>query len=166
MLKAKFGWFIAKSVLGSWLGGGDLSGVDNLFPEKQRYIKNALKRNRVLGRRVLMIIAKYQKKFMDQSFLLGDEGGVFDQLCASLASLCFALSMDKPQAEYLKVAAALDLESELRMKGIPSSPKLQAAWAEVGRLMMDKNSQLHQDLIGDIEIADIPLDPRFIDRFI
>ena len=103
---------------------------------------------------------------MDQSFLLGDEGGIFDQLCGSLGSLCFALSLDKPQPEYLKVAAALDLESELRMKGISSSPKLQAAWAEVGRLMMDKNSQLHRDLIGDIEIADIPLDPRFIDRFI
>ena len=166
MLKAKFGWFIAKTVMGSWFGGCDMTGVDNLFPEKQKYIKKAMKRNRVLGRRVLMIIAQYQKKFMDQSFLLGDEGGIFDQLCGSLGSLCFALSLDKPQPEYLKVAAALDLESELRMKGISSSPKLQAAWAEVGRLMMDKNSQLHRDLIGDIEIADIPLDPRFIDRFI
>ena len=166
MPKAKFGWFITKTYLGSLFGGGDLSGVNNLFPEKQRYIKNALKRNRVLGRRVLMIIAKYQKKFMDQSFLLGDEGGIFDQLCASLASLCFSLSLDKPNAEYLKVAAALDLEAKLRMKGISSSPELQAAWAEIGQLMMDKNSKLHKDLIGDIEVADIPLDPRFIDRFI
>lgn len=164
--KMKFGWFITRTVLGSWFGGGDLSGVDNLFPEKQRYIKRALKRNRILGRRVLMIIARYQKKFMDQAFLLGDEGGVFDQLCASLASMCFSLSLDKPQPEYLKVAAALDLESALRLKGITSSPALQSAWAEVGQLMMDKNSQLHRDLIGDIEVADIPLDPRFIDRFI
>lgn len=166
MPKAKFGFFIMKTVLGSWFGGSDLSGVDNLFPEKQRYIKRSLKRNRVLGRRVLMIIAKYQKKFMDQSFLLGDEGGVFDQLCSSLASMCFALSLDKPQAEYLKVAEALDLESQLKIKGQSSSPALQAAWAEVGKLMMDKNSQLYKDLLGDIEVADIPLDPRFIDRFI
>lgn len=166
MPKAKFGFFIMKTVMGSWFGGGDLSGVDNLFPEKQRYIKRSLKRNRVLGRRVLLIIAKYQKKFMDQSFLLGDEGGIFDQLCSSLASMCFALSLDKPQAEYLKVAEALDLESQLKMKGQSSSPALQAAWAEVGKLMMDKNSQLYKDLIGDIEVADIPLDPRFIDRFI
>ena len=45
MPKAKFGWFITKTYLGSIFGGGDLSGVDNLFPEKQRYIKRALKRN-------------------------------------------------------------------------------------------------------------------------
>jgi hypothetical protein len=32
--------------------------------------------------------------------------------------------------------------------------------------MMNKNSQLHRDLIADIDVADIPLDPRFIDRFI
>ena len=40
--KMKFGWFIAKTVMGSWLGRGDLSGVDNLFPEKRRYVKRAL----------------------------------------------------------------------------------------------------------------------------
>ena len=113
-----------------------------------------------------MIIAKYQKSFMDQSFLLGDEGGIFDQLCHSLASMCFALSLDEPKPEYLQVAAALDLEANLRMKGLESSPELQQAWAESGRLMMDKDSQLHQDLIADIKVADIPLDPRFIDRFI
>ncbi len=164
--KAKFGMYIAKTFAGSLFGGGDLSGVENLFPEKRTYIQRALKRHRVLGRKILMIIAKYQKKFMDQSFLLGDEGGIFDQLCACMASMCFALSLDKPQPEYLKVAAALDLEAKLRMKGLSSSPELQAAWAEVGQIMMDKNSQLHRDLIGDIEVADIPLDPRFIDRFI
>ena len=166
MPKAKFGWFIARTVMGSWFASGDLSGVENLFPEKSRYVRRALKRNRVLGRRILMIIAKYQKSFMDQSFLLGDEGGIFDQLCHSLASMSFALSLDKPSPEYLKVAAALDLESALRMKGITSSPRLQQAWAEIGQLMMDKESQLHRDLIGDIVVSDIPLDPRFIDRFI
>jgi hypothetical protein len=113
-----------------------------------------------------MIIAKYQKSFMDQSFLLGDEGGVFDQLCKSLASLCFALSLDKPSPEYLTVAKALDLEAQLQMSGRESSPELQHLWAKVGRLMMDKNSQLHRDLIADIKVADIPLDPRYIDRFI
>ena len=165
--KAKFGWYIARSVLGSfnpWTGS--LEGVSNLFPEKRRYVQRALRRQRVLGRRILFIIARYQKAFMDQSFLLGDEGGIFDQLCHSMASLCFALSLDKPQAEYLKVAAALDLEAQLRMKGQTTSPELQAAWAEIGTLMMDRNSQLHQDLIADIEVSDIPLDPRFIDRFI
>lgn len=165
--KAKFGWFVAMTTLGSFMPSrGDLSGVDNLFMLKRKYVERALKRNRVLGRRILMIIAKYQKSFMDQSFLLGDEGGVFDQLCHSLASLCFALSLDEPKPEYLKVAAALDQEAALRMIGKESSPELQQAWAEIGQLMMDKNSQLHQDLIGDIKVADIPLDPRFIDRFI
>ena len=165
--KAKFGWFIVKSVLGSfnpWTGS--LEGVDNLFPEKEQYIRRALRRNRALGRRILMIIARYQKNFMDQSFLLGDEGGVFDQLCYSLASLVFALSLEKPNAEYLLVADALDLEAALRMKGKTSSPELQAKWAEVGKLLMDETSALHQDLIADIEVSDIPLDPRFIDKFI
>ncbi|MDG1872340.1 MAG: acyl-CoA dehydrogenase, partial [Mariniblastus sp.] len=165
--KLKFGWFIAKTFLTSlWPSQGDLSDVENLFMLKRKYVERALKRNRVLGRRILMIIAKYQKSFMDQSFLLGDEGGIFDQLCHSLASMCFALSMDKEIPDYLRVAAALDLEAKLRMQGKTSSPELQLAWAEIGRLMMDKDSQLHRDLIADIEVADIPLDPRFIDRFI
>ncbi len=165
--KAKFGWFIAKSVLGSmnpW--AGTLAGVKNLFPEKQKYIQKALRRNRVLGRRILMIIAKYQKSFMDQSYLLGDEGGIFDQLCHSLASLVFALSLDKPNPEYLKVAAALDLEADIRMSGRTTTAELQKAWAEIGDLIMDGKSKLFQDLIADIEISDIPLDPRFIERFI
>ncbi len=164
--KLKFGWFIAKTTLGSWFSSGDLDGIANRFPEKERLVKNAFRRNRTLGRRLLTIIAKYQKSFMDQSFLLGDEGGVFDQLCHNLASLCFALSLDQPKPEYLKVAAALDMESKLRMDGRETSPELQRAWAEIGALMMNRNSQLHQDLIADIEVADIPLDPRFIDRFI
>ena len=164
--KLKFGWFILKTTLGSWFGGGDLNGIRNPFPEKSAIVARGLKRNRILGRRILMIIAKYQKSFMDQSFLLGDEGGIFDQLCHNLASICFALSLDKPEHEYMLVARALDKESELRMNGKSSSPELQRQWAEIGELMMQKNSQLHKDLIADIEVADIPLDPRFIERFI
>ncbi len=163
---AKFGFFVAKTILGSWFGSGDLKGVENLFPEKRRYVRNGLKRNRVLGRRILMIVARYQKTFMDQSFLLGDEGGVFDQLCHNLASMCFALSMEKPNPEYLKVAAALDYEASLRMAGNECSPWLQQSWAEIGQLIMDPSSQLHRDLIADIEVSDIPLDPRFIERYI
>ncbi|MEM9941790.1 MAG: acyl-CoA dehydrogenase family protein [Planctomycetota bacterium] len=165
--KMKFGWFVTKTILGSyWPTHGDMGGVDNMFMLKRKYVEKAFKRNRVLGRRILLIIARYQKSFMDQSFLLGDEGGVFDQLCHNLASLCFALSMEKPETEYLKVAAALDEEAALRLTGKTSSPKLQQMWAEIGQLMMDKNSKLHQDLIAPIKVADIPLDPRFMDRFI
>ncbi len=47
--KAKFGWFIATSVMGSWLSTGDLAGVDNLFPEKARLVRRALKRSRSVG---------------------------------------------------------------------------------------------------------------------
>tara|TARA_B100001094_G_C18182120_1_gene801555 strand:+ start:584 stop:2677 length:2094 start_codon:yes stop_codon:yes gene_type:complete len=162
----KFGWYIAKSIIGYYFSSIDMTGVDNLFPEKETYIKRALKRNRLLGRRLLFIIAKHQKRFMDQSFILGDEGGIFDQLCANFASLCFALSMDKPNKEYLMVAKTLDLESKLMMSGRSSSLELQQAWAEVGDLMMDKSSQLHKDLIADIEVSDIPLDPRYIDKYI
>ncbi|MEM8733333.1 MAG: acyl-CoA dehydrogenase family protein [Planctomycetota bacterium] len=164
---AKFAAFAAKSVLGSFLPShGDLSGLGHLSAGKRKYVKRALKRNRVLGRRVLFIIARYQTSFMDQSFLLGDEGGVFDQLCHSLASLCYTLSLEAEHPEYMKVAAALDLEAQLKMSGRDSSPQLQNAWAEIGDLMMNKNSQLHKDLVGDIEVSDIPLDPRFIDRYI
>lgn len=164
--KLKFGMFIAKTVIGSWFAYGDLGGVNNLFSEKRTYIRNALHRNRILGRQVLLIIAKYQKSFMDQSFLLGDEGGVFDKLCHSLASLCFALSLEKPEPEYLQVAAALDLEAKLKMSGRESSPELQRAWAEIGELMMKPTSQLHRDLIADIEVSPMPLDPRFVERYI
>ena len=164
--KMKFGWFIAKTTFGSWFPTSDLGGVESLFPLKRSYIKKALKRNRVLGRRILMIIARYQKSFMDQSFLLGDEGGIFDQLCSNLASLSFALSLDSPNEEYLKIAAALNLEADLKLRGQDCSASLQESWAEVGRLMMNKDSLLYKDLIGDIDVADIPLDPRFVDRFI
>ncbi len=165
--KAKFGWFIARTVLGSWNPwSGSMVGIKDNFPEKERLIRKALHRNRVLGRRVLFIIARFQETFMDQSFLLGDEGGVFDQLCFSLASLVYAISLDKPNPEYLRVANALDLEAELRMKGISDSPKLQRAWASIGIDLMNSGSTLFSDLISDIEVSDIPLDPRFIDKFI
>ena len=165
--KAKFGWFIARTVLGSlnpW--PGSLIGIKNLFPEKDRLIRKALQRNRVLGRHILFIIARYQKSFMDQSFLLGDEGGVFDQLCFSVASLVYAISLEKPNAEYLRVSNALNMEADLRMKGITESPQLQRAWARVGIDLMNSESALFSDLISDIEVSDIPLDPRFIDKFI
>lgn len=165
--KAKFGWYIVKTWLGSLNPSpGSFEGLSNLFPEKQRYAQKAMHRNRVLGRNILSIIARYQKTFMDQSFLLGDEGGIFDKLCFSLASLVYVLSLDKANDEYLKVAKALDLEADLAMKGRKSSPELQQLWAEIGQLMMQPNSSLHRDLVADIEVADIPLDPRFIDRFI
>lgn len=165
--KAKFGWFIARTVLGSlnpW--PGSLIGIKNLFPEKDRLIRKALYRNRVLGRRILFIIARYQKSFMDQSFLLGDEGGVFDQLCFSVASLVYAISLEKSNAEYLRVSYALNMEADLRMKGNTESPQLQRAWARVGIDLMNSESALFSDLISDIEVSDIPLDPRFIDKFI
>lgn len=164
--KLKFGAFIAKTMISSWFYSADLSGVNNLFDQKRSIVQRGMKRNRVLGRRILMIIAKYQKSFMDQSFLLGDEGGVFDQLCHNLASICFALSLDNADPEYLQVANALDLESKIRMSGKQCSAQLQHQWAEIGKLMMDKNSTLHKDLIADIQVSNIPLDPRFVERFV
>jgi hypothetical protein len=154
-------------VLGSfnpWTGS--LDGVEPLFPQKRHILQKALRRNRALGRKILLVIARHQKQFMDQSFLLGDEGGVFDQLCHSLAAMVYALSLDQPQPEYLLVAAALDLEADLVIRGKRPSPRLQSQWAEIGRLMMDERAKLHQDLIADIEVSDIPLDPRFVERYI
>ena len=165
--KMKFGWYLVRTLLGSYHPSpGSLEGVDNVFPEKLRYVRRALRRNRILGRRILWIIAQYQKSFIDQVFLLGDEGGIFDQMCHSLAALVFALSLDEPKSEYLRVAEALDLEAELRMSGKSASPQLQTVWADVGRLLMQSDSMLFKDLIADIEVSDIPLDPRFIDRYI
>lgn len=165
--KAKFAWFVAGAVIGSmnpWTGS--LSGMEPLFPEKRRLIQKALSRHRVLGRRVLLIIARYQKSFIDQSFLLGDEGGVFDALSHSMASLAYAITLEKPDSPYLAVARALDLEAGLQMKRRGPSPPLQQAWADVGNLLMDPTSQLFTDLIADIEVSPIPLDPRLIDRYI
>ncbi len=167
LAKAKFGWFIATRVLGSlspWVGS--VANVRNPFPEKIQLVRRALSRNRVLGREILLIIARYQRSFMDQSYLLGDEGGVFDKLCHSLASMVFVLSLDKAEPEYLKVATALDLEADAMIKGRHPSPQLQQLWAEIGDLAMNPQSRLFQDLIADIEVDPIPLDPRLIDRYI
>jgi hypothetical protein len=165
--KAAFGWYIAKTVLGSWHPWpGTLEGIRVRTPEKDRWIRKALRRNRILGRRILGIIAWYQKSFIEQSFLLGDEGGIFDQLCYSVASLVYAIALDKPQKEYALVAQALDLEADLQLRRRPPTPELQHLWAEIGRNMMDEKSVLYRELISDIEVSGIPLDPRVIDRYI
>ena len=165
--KASFGWYVAKTILGSfnpW--AGSLDGIRNLTPDRERWIRKGFRRNRILGRRILWIIARYQKSFIEQSFLLGDEGGIFDQLCYSIASLTYAISLDKPQKEYALVAKALDLEADLHLNHRPASPQLYHLWAEIGRNVMDPQSPLYQDLIADIEVSGIPLDPRTIDRHI
>lgn len=165
--KAAFGWYIARSVLGSlnpW--PGTLDGVRNLTPDKGRWIRKGFKRNRILGRRVLWIIARYQKKFIEQSYLLGDDGGVFDQLCYSCASLVYAIALDKTDRDYTLVAEALDMEADLQLRRKPPSPELYHRWAEIGRRVMDPTSKLYQDLISDIEVSGLPLDPRTIDRHI
>jgi alkylation response protein AidB-like acyl-CoA dehydrogenase len=165
--KAAFGWYIARSVLGSlnpW--PGTLDGVRNLTPDKSRWIRKGFKRNRILGRRVLWIIARYQKKFIEQSYLLGDDGGVFDQLCYSCASLVYAIALDKNDRDYTLVAEALDMEADLQLRRRPPSPELYHRWAEIGRKVMDPTSRLYQDLISDIEVSGLPLDPRTIDRLI
>ncbi len=165
--KASFGWYIAKTVLGSWNPWvGNLEGIRKLSPQKERWVRRGLRRNRILGRRILWIIAWYQKSFIEQSFLLGDEGGIFDQLCFSVASLTYAIALDKTQPEYALVAEALDLEAELHMKGRSATPELYHRWAAIGRHMMDPKSALYQDLISDIAVSDIPLDPRTIDKYI
>ena len=113
-----------------------------------------------------MIIARFQKSFIDQSYLLGDEGGLFDQLCYSLASLVYAVTLKDNDPEYLAIAQALDMEADLVLRGKVSSPELQHVWANIGNTLMAPSSKLFDDLIADIEVSDIPLDPRFIDRFI
>jgi hypothetical protein len=115
---------------------------------------------------VLWIIARYQKKFIEQSYLLGDDGGVFDQLCYSCASLVYAIALDKTDRDYTLVAEALDMEADLQLRRRPPSPELYHRWAEIGRRVMDPTSKLYQDLISDIEVSGLPLDPRTIDRHI
>ena len=125
--KAQFGWFIARTVLGSlnpW--SGSLTGIKNNFPEKDRLIRRALHRTRILGRRVLFIIARYQKSFMDQSFLLGDEGGVFDQLCFSTASLVYAISLEKKNAETIFRARERSFQVLIISNWIVTKPKRDA----------------------------------------
>jgi alkylation response protein AidB-like acyl-CoA dehydrogenase len=167
MAKVKFGAFVAMNVLGSfnpWVGS--VAGVRNMSAMKERLIRRGLRRNRKLGRKILWIIAKYQKSFMDESFLLGDEGGIFDQLSFSTAAMCYSIALDKQQAEYQMVAEALDLEAELQCKDRSASPQLQRLWARIGKSVMQEGNVLYQDLIADIPVSRIPLDPRHIDRYI
>jgi hypothetical protein len=165
--KAGFGWFVVKNIVGSWLPvNRDLGGLRHPGPEKVKWIRRAMKRNRVLGRRILLIIARYQKSFIEQSFLLGDEDGIFDQLCYSTASLVYSIASEKTDEDYRKVAEALDLEAELRLRGRTASARLHHLWADIGRRVMDPSSSLYKDLIEDIEITGIPLDPRTIDQHI
>ncbi|MDP1564105.1 MAG: hypothetical protein Q8M16_22200, partial [Pirellulaceae bacterium] len=76
------------------------------------------------------------------------------------------LTLDSPDPEYLKVANALDMEADAAATGRHPSPQLQHLWAEIGDLVMNPKSRLFQDLIADIEVDPIPLDPRLIERYI
>jgi hypothetical protein len=58
------------------------------------------------------------------------------------------------------------MEADLHLRGRAISPALYHKWAEVGKAVMDPNSVLYKDLIADIEVSGIPLDPRVIDRYI
>jgi alkylation response protein AidB-like acyl-CoA dehydrogenase len=165
--KAAFGWYVARTVIGSYNPApGDFTGMERLGPDRRRLVHRALRRNRVLGRRILLLIARYQKQFIEESFLLGDEGGIFDQLCASVAALVYTIANDRPEREYGLVAEALDLEAELRMRRLAPTADLQRRWAEIGRLVMTGDAALYRDLIADIEVSGIPLDPRSIDLYI
>jgi alkylation response protein AidB-like acyl-CoA dehydrogenase len=165
--KAAFGMYVARVVLGSFNPApGSFMGMDRLGPDRRRLVRRALRRNRILGRRILLIIARYQKSFIEESFLLGDEGGIFDQLCASVAALVYAVANDRTEREYALVAEALDLEAELLMRRRAPSADLQQRWAEIGRLVMTGDTALYKDLIADIEVSQIPLDPRSIDLYI
>ncbi len=165
--KARFGAFIATTVLSSWLPwSGSTAGIGEVSSARQRWIRRGFRRNRILGRRILFVIARYQKAFIDESFLLGDEGGIFDQLCASTAALVHAVALRSETPDESLVADALDLEAELLMRGRQASPQLQRLWAEIGRRVMDPSTSLYRDLIADIQVSQIPLDPRSIDSFI
>ena len=165
--KASFGWFLVTTVLGSfnpWTGS--LAGIGRGSPARDRWIRRAFRRHRALGRRILWIIAKHQRTFIEQSFLLGDEGGVFDALCVSTAALVYGVALDRTDADYALVGDALDLEAELALAGRAPTPRLQSLWADIGRRIMDPRSVLHRDLVADIQVSAIPLDPRHIDRYI
>jgi alkylation response protein AidB-like acyl-CoA dehydrogenase len=165
--KAAFGWYIFKTAIGSLNPApGSLTGLRHSTPLKERLIRRGLRRHRLLGRRILWIIARYQKRFIEQSFLLGDEGGIFDQLCYSMAALTYAIALDKTEPIYQQVARTLDLEADLHFRRRPPSPQLYQQWAEIGRQLIDPKSALYRDLIADMPVSGIPLDPRFIDRYI
>lgn len=165
--KAAFAWFVVKTFLGSFHPWpGSLNGLSGLTPLKETLIQRGFRRNRVLGRRILWVIIRYQKEFIEQSHLLGDDGGIFDQLCHSTAALCYAIALDKSEPEYAAVARALDLEAQLHLEGKSATPQLTQSWSQIGRWLMDPASALHRDLIADIEVSGIPLDPRLIDHYI
>jgi len=165
--KARFGWFAIQAIVGSWSPWpGSLDGIAPNQPAKCRWVHRALRRNRILGRRIVFTIAHYQRSFIDQSFELGDEGGIFDQLSSSVAALAFAMSLDKISPDDALVANALDVEAELRLRGKNHTSQLQALWSNIGQRLLDSRSTLHRDLISDIEVSEIPLDPRSIDRYI
>jgi len=165
--KARFAGYVAKTVLGSFLPmAGSIEGIGPLSPARRRWIRRGFRRNRILGRRILLVIARYQKSFIDESFLLGDEGGIFDQLCASMASLVYAVTLRNESPDESLVADALDLEAELLLRGRSPTPRLQRLWAEVGCHVIDPGSALYRDLIADIEVSQIPLDPRHVDAYI
>jgi len=165
--KARFGLWVAGNVAGSflpWQGGG--AGMASLSPARRRWVGRALRRNRVLGRRVLMVIARYQKSFIEESLLLGADGGIFHQLCASTAALVYAIALEDERPEYRLVAEALDREAELLLRGRRPDATLERRWAEIGRLVMDPASALHRDLVADIEVSRIPLDPRAVADYV
>ena len=165
--KASFAAYVATTVLASFLPtGGSLEGLGSLSPARQRWIRRGFRRNRILGRRILLTIARYQRSFIEESFVLGDEGGIFDQLCASTAALVHAIALENEGPEYALVAEALDLEAELMLRGRMPTPALQRRWAEIGRLVMDPGSTLHRELIADIDVSRIPLDPRSVAEYI
>ena len=162
--KAKFAAWVVRLSAPTWRAGLD-GGIGSVRPAAS-VDPPRLPRNRILGRRILFVIARYQKAFIDESFLLGDEGGIFDQLCLSTAALVHAIALDKESPEYALVAEALDLEAECALRGRVPSPRLQRVWAEIGRLVMDASSTLHRDLIADIDVSPIPLDPRAVAEYI
>jgi hypothetical protein len=115
---------------------------------------------------VLLVIARYQKSFIEESLLLGADGGIFHQLCASTAALVYAIALEDERPEYRLVAEALDREAELLLRGRRPDAALERRWAELGRLVMDPASALHRDLVADIEVSRIPLDPRSVADYV
>jgi len=164
--KARFGLYVAATVAGSFLPWQSAVGLAALPPARRRWVRRALVRNRVLGRRVLLVIARYQKSFIEESLLLGADGGIFHQLCASTAALVYAIALEDERPEYRLVAEALDREAELLLCGRRPDATLERRWAELGRLVMDPASALHRDLVADIEVSRIPLDPRSVADYV
>ena len=165
--KATFGLYLARTVLGSFLPvRGATAGPGASSARRTRLVRRALRRNRILGRRILLVIARYQKAFIEESLILGADGGIFAQLCASTAALAHAIAMDEARPGHALVAEALDLEAELALRGRAATPELGRLWAEIGRQAIDPASPLHRDLFSDIEVTPVPLDPRHVDAYV